>query len=450
MLVLVSDLHLTDGTTARNVNPEAFTLMASLVLETARRRGAREIHFVLLGDIFDLVRTDYWLRSGIPPDDRPWGGPADPRTALHRDAAMIERQFASVLDGIVATPTAQALGAAIGALGREGLPLRVTYVVGNHDRVLWNFPALRSAVTAAFPPIATFLPTLESPEYGVLARHGHEWDEQCHGWEFREKVLLPGEHVGRFAPEAYEVLAIGEVITAELMGGLVHRARELGGPPALVDQVMEVNNLRPILDVFAWLEWMGEGRSDPHQRILLEALRSAIDGVLASRLARQWDRLRPDLLVSADLVDRLQQARAVLLGADFGSFRGRVEAIRRLQDVVTRVTGGEEDRLLRGAAAEEVLKPSETGRGIQRVIYGHTHRPTHRYLGAERDGRTRMYVNTGTYLPLIARAGDGRSFASSLQMTLVYVYREDEDTEGKVAGTTSLDIWNGVRRKIYA
>ena len=83
MLVLVSDLHLTDASTARNVNAEAFALMASLIRDTAARRRAREVHLVLLGDIFDLVRTDYWLRHDVPPDARPWGGTPDPRTAIN-------------------------------------------------------------------------------------------------------------------------------------------------------------------------------------------------------------------------------------------------------------------------------------------------------------------------------------------------------------------------------
>jgi hypothetical protein len=61
-----------------------------------------------------------------------------------------------------------------------------------------------------------------------------------------------------------------------------------------------------------------------------------------------------------------------------------------------------------------------------------------------------MYINTGTYLPLIARALDGRSFVSTMQMSIVYLYREDEDTERKVEKTSSVDIWTGIRRKQYA
>lgn len=450
MLVLVSDLHLTDGTTARNVNPEAFTLMASLIRDTALRRGAREIHLVLLGDIFDLVRTDYWLREGIPTDRRPWGGQGDPRTGLNADTAEVERQFTGILAAIVATESAQEFGRAIASLAEVERPILVSYVLGNHDRVFWNLPGLRARLTAAFPPIDTFLAALESSAYGVLARHGHEWDDHCHGWQFRDRVLLPGERVGRFDSRAYEVMALGEVVTAELMGGLVHHVRSAGAPPGLVEQVMEVNNLRPILDVFSWLEWMGEGRSDAHQRILFEALVKAIDGVLESRLARQWDRLKRDLLVSADLVDRLQQARGVLLGSTFRTFRGRVEAVRKLQGVFSRKFGEGDDRLLKGAASEEAFQAEQKSRGIQRVVYGHTHRTMHEYLAGDPQGRARMYINTGTYLPLITRTADRHSFASSIQMSLVYVYREDEDTGGKQPGTTSMDIWNGIRRKIYA
>jgi hypothetical protein len=49
MLVLVSDLHLTDESTARNVNLEAFKLFGSEVAATARKRGAKETQVVLLG-----------------------------------------------------------------------------------------------------------------------------------------------------------------------------------------------------------------------------------------------------------------------------------------------------------------------------------------------------------------------------------------------------------------
>jgi len=449
MLVLVSDLHITDETTANNVNPEALELLGADILETAERRGAREIHLVLLGDILDLVRTDYWHRSGIPMRLRPWGGTLDLRTGMNADSSAIREQFHAILGGILGTPTAGALGTTLATLAAGPVPFRATYVVGNHERVMWNFPSLQEAVRAAMPAIAAFAPRVESTEYGVLARHGHEWDEHSHGWQFRRTVLIPGAEVDRFAPEAYEVMAIGEAVTAELMSGLVYHARDQGAPMSLVDQLKDVNNLRPLLDVFAWLEWIGGARERDLRRMLHESLSRALDGLLETSLARQWDHLRTDTLVSGDLVDRLQQARAFLLGPDFESFRGRVQWLGRLQRLVPALLPAEEG-LLAGARSEAVLGQATGPGGTQRVIYGHTHRARHDYFSSEPDGTVRMYINTGTFLPLISRAADRRSFSSVLQMTMVYVYRSDEDMQRKRAGTSSLDIWNGTRYKLYA
>jgi UDP-2,3-diacylglucosamine pyrophosphatase LpxH len=447
MLVLVSDLHLTDESTSRNVNPEAFKLFASEVAATARKRGAKETQLVLLGDIIDFVRSDYWLRKGIPPDARPWGGELDPQTGMNSDNSAIERQFLTILQNILRSPAAQQLIAALAELELTCPPFTVRYVIGNHDRVLWNFPALRAEIQRAIPQISSFTAAIESEEYGVVARHGHEWDLNCHGWEFRNKVLLPRESVGRFSAESYQVMAIGEVVTAELMGGLIYHANELAVPQTVVEQLKDVNNLRPMLHVFEWLDWIGAPQKRQDQRRLYQAMGNALDGLLGTTLAKLWDRMRTDILLAADLIDRLQQARRLVLGPDFGSFRGRVSGLQRLERMFP-VLFKEED-VLREGARSEVLRRPPPASAIQRIVYGHTHRARHDYFHGNQDGTVQMYINTGTYLPLITEAEDGQSFASSIQMAYVYLYRADEDLDTKQPGTTSMDVWTGIRRKVY-
>lgn len=447
MLVLVSDLHITDETTANNVNPEAFLLLGDEIVDAASRRGAREIHLVLLGDILDLVRSDHWHRLGLPMATRPWGGQLDPDTGMNPSPA-IELQFRSVLAAALASSTGAALERMLARLAGATVPFTVTYVIGNHERVMWNFPSLQEDTRRALPQIGAFAAAVERPEYGVLARHGHEWDEATHGWRLRAELLRPSRPIDRFSVEAYRTMAIGEVVTAELMSGLVFHARDQGAPPELVDQLRNVNNLRPLLDVFGWLEWIGGTRGQVHREMLHAALRRSLDGLLESSVARVWDRLERDTLVSGDLVDRLEQARALLLGPDFASFRGRVEVLQRLQRLVPFLLPGD-DGLFAGARAETALRGGPAAGGIEYVLYGHTHRARHDYLAAAVSGAVQLYVNTGTFLPLISRTGDGRSFASEQQLTMVFAYRADEDVEGKTSGTTSLDIWNGARRKRY-
>ncbi|HEX7338224.1 MAG TPA: hypothetical protein VF252_13535 [Gemmatimonadales bacterium] len=448
MLVLLSDLHLTDERVARNVNPEAFRLFETEVAGTARKRGARETQVVLLGDTIDLVRSDYWLRKNLAPEERPWGGKLDPETGMNSEVPAIERQFRAVLHDILQSPAAQQLVSTFAALGRDTPGFSVRYVIGNHDRVLWNFPALQAELKKAIPQIAGFSASLESEEYGVLARHGHEWDLNTHGWEFRNKVLLPRQNVGRFSSEAYRVMAIGEAVTAELLGGLLYHAAELGTPSAILEQLKDVNNLRPMLHVFEWLDWIGAHETLEEQQRLYEALRLGLDGLLGCSLAKHWDRMRTDIFVSADLIDRLQQARRLILGPNFGTFRGRIQGLKRLERTFPFLFR-EEETLLEGARSEQVFRSPAPGSRIQRVIYGHTHRARYDYFRGNQDGTVQMYVNTGTYLPLITEAQDGESFASSIQMVYVYLYRADEDVETKQPGTTSMDIWTGIRRKVY-
>ncbi len=58
MLVVFSDTHISDGSTARNVHASAFALLCDEIVSAAKAKGAIEVHVVLLGDILDLVRTD--------------------------------------------------------------------------------------------------------------------------------------------------------------------------------------------------------------------------------------------------------------------------------------------------------------------------------------------------------------------------------------------------------
>jgi UDP-2,3-diacylglucosamine pyrophosphatase LpxH len=460
MLVVFSDTHISDGSTARNVHASAFSLLCDEIVAAADAKGAIEIHVVLLGDIFDLVRTDWWHRKTTMAE-RPWGGDLDPATAMNKDSARNEAQFSAVLADILATPEAKALLDMLNGLSdrtEKKLPTYVTYVIGNHDRVFNNFPSLQQPVIQALTGVkqVTFTNVFRSPEYGVLGRHGHEWDENCHGWSFYNKVLRGKKPaVDRFSPEAYKVMAIGEVVTAELMSGLVHyaRAAQPSNTPAytdFLDAFKDINNIRPMLDVFPWMEWFARDQLASYKGALFEAMKKSLDGVLASSVARRWDELVTDLLLKGDLTDRLTLLRKRILGSSFDQFRARVDALTKLQDLADKVTPDKDDYQAGADQEKEWAKWGADPPGpIQFVLYGHTHRAKHVTFEASRDQRVRMYLNTGTLLPLIQRAtGDG--FSTALQMTMAFFYRTEEDKDKRADAGPTLDLWNGIRRKAYA
>jgi len=460
MLVVISDIHLTDGSTARNVHASAFDLITREIEAAAKAKQATELQLLLLGDVLDLVRTDYWHRKTTMAD-RPWGGELDPSTGMNRNTGLIQGQFEQVLGGVLASPEGQAFVAALNGLsGVTRLPTDVTYVIGNHDRVFNNFASLEQQVRAALGGVRslTFANAFRSDEYGVLARHGHEWDENCHGQVFYNKVLRPSgaPALGRFDAATYRVMGIGEVVTAELMSGLVHyaRAAQPSSTPAwgqFIEAFKEVNNIRPTLDVFSWLEWFARDQLAAYKPALHAALKASLDGVLGSSLAKRWDSLAPDLLVTGDLTDRLSFLRSAILGNSFDEFSGRVKSLATLQGLADKLTP-DSDAYADGAESEaEWAQWGATPPGpIQYVLYGHTHKARHLAFGAARNGRVRMYINTGTLLPLIQRTKSRDGFATAAQMTIAFFYRADEDRTGRADLGPTLDLWNGIRRKTYA
>jgi hypothetical protein len=151
MLIVFSDVHLTDESTAGNVHASAFERLSEEIEDAAQQKAARELHVLLLGDIFDLVRTGWWheqqAAGKLSVADRPWNGTLDPSTGMNADVTNVESQFQQVLKGILRTESCRALLAMLNDLPAVGGQRpAVTYVIGNHDRALHNFPSLQDAL----------------------------------------------------------------------------------------------------------------------------------------------------------------------------------------------------------------------------------------------------------------------------------------------------------------
>ena len=70
MLVIISDLHLGDGTTASSISPTAFDLFSNRLRETAFYASFRQdgtykpietLDILLMGDILDPLHSTLWL-----------------------------------------------------------------------------------------------------------------------------------------------------------------------------------------------------------------------------------------------------------------------------------------------------------------------------------------------------------------------------------------------------
>jgi hypothetical protein len=213
--------------------------------------------------------------------------------------------------------------------------------------------------------------------------------------------------------------------------------------PEFARQLLEINNVRPQMDAFWWLEWFGRTYLDSDTKaMLLQALKESINAVLNTDFARRWDDLINEVSIfRGDLTDRLDQLLSYIGEKSFDELKRDLKLFQFFKGIF----GSSKDEFVERAKHEwELGLPNE----IQYVVYGHTHEARSDFFSGLPDNRVRMYINTGTYLPLIQRAADN-GFAMANQMTMSFFYRGDEDTEGKNGKLPSMELWNGIKRKVY-
>ena len=155
MLVIVSDIHLGDGTTANSISPTAFELLANRLRETAFYASFREgatyrpietLDILLMGDILDPLHSTLWLNSapGAPNYARPWTDPNSPAFArmlskttqtiidVNRPSLEILRKCAK--DPMILLPPANARHQPdLDSKERIPVNVRIHYMIGNHD-----------------------------------------------------------------------------------------------------------------------------------------------------------------------------------------------------------------------------------------------------------------------------------------------------------------------------
>ena len=453
MLVVFSDIHLTDESTAINVNPEAFTKILQKEIELcAVKNEAKEIIIVLNGDILDFVRTDYWLK--IDKSERPWNGTLDKKTAMNNNTALMEFHYGKLLDEIIKTNSSKAFLSMMNNISRkfgDKIPVKVCYVTGNHDRILNTSPALKEKILRLLSSFESDNVSFaneftDASQYSVLCRHGHEWDNANYGLELYKYLNSADDFIPRFHRDIYKLQTIGEVITAELMSGIIQRVKEKISDVNIISSLKDLNNIRPVSDTFLWLYWYGVAISSKNKIILLNAFRESLKELLNTDLAKLWDNISTEVwLFKGDITDRFEQLLHLTEELDFDSINKYVEVFK----LFDKIFGCSIDAYSEGAMTEFRDK-YYAEKDIQYILYGHTHEARHDYFFGDKNGKVKMYINTGTFLPYIQKTKDKKSFASAYQMTMVFIYRRDEDTEKGIPNKyPTMELWNGIKRKKY-
>jgi len=434
MLVILSDLHLNDGTTGATLPPGAFSLfterLRDLALAASWRtdgvyRPIERMDLVLLGDVFDLLHSARWVAK---PGVKPWSDPQSPEfveqieaitddiLAQNQTSLGILRSLA--LEKQIGVPPV--LRAARPAHGAEQQPVlvRIHYMVGNHD---WfyhlpgpRYDALRKKLVEAMGLATRFdrpFPhdITESDEllltmrrHKVTARHGDVFDA----------LSFEGDR---------DTSSLSDAIVLELSNRYADEVEaSLGSelPDAALLGLREIDNIRPLPLIPVWIEGVLD-RTCP-----LSAVRK--------RARMVWDRLADELLASPFVRQRVATSSLDLID-------GLDRALKFSKRALTGWPGKIVEWLqkLRGAATESyyphaLTEPDFRNRRAKHVVYGHTHAAETVPLDASHaEGYVldQVYFNAGTWRRVYrqARFAPGqREFIASDTLAYLAFFQGDE------------------------
>lgn len=399
MLIVISDLHLTDGTSGSTVSPGAFHLlaerMADLAMSASKRldgeyRPIDHIDLVLLGDVLDVIRSTQWPDSDV----RPWNDPQSPeffqvvekitRATLDRNEPAL-KVLRSLAHGAIHIPGMRSNAAGPSA-ETTPVPVRLHYMVGNHD---WFFHLPGEHFNALRGLVGERMGLATSPN----APFPHEpWEsDDLLAALRRHKVFA--RHGDRYDPFNFEgdrdASSLGDAIVVELLsrfGRQVELEMADDLPAATLAGLREIDNIRPLLLIPVWIDGLLE-RTCPH-------------APLRKEVKRVWDRLadqflehpfvrRRDTWCPMDMVDGLQQALKFSRGVSVGW-------AARIAQWVFELRGAASASYANHALSEQDFR----NRRARHIVYGHTHHAETVPLDAsyaEGYVLNQLYFNSGTW-----------------------------------------------------
>ena len=408
MLVFVSDLHFVDETAGKhNIPARAFEMVLNDLQSHAEKAKSNEVRLVLLGDIFDLLRTEKWFE--VPVNERPWG---DQRGKMEKKAIQIFDDIANKNK-----ETFELFGAMKDRF--KSMDTDIIFVPGNHDRLCGEIHDLKKRITKALnlnpDSRLNFKHSYENVDYGVFGRHGHEFDRFNY------------EGGKKYTDEDYARIPIGDPITTELVAKLpcvlmqrVKADGELSPEEQAILQrnFQEIENVRPFSATLAWLLY--RVRED---RRLKEEIEDSVDQVIDEfndlQFVKKWYERHDKWYNPFDEADQIQSALYFLEKFKVFSTEKLFELLGKIRNLFAR------DELSEGALREF----SHLDNRIQYVVYGHTHNPVKiplRVRTFARRVQQQVYLNSGTWRKRYYECKESEDFIGWKEITYLVLYTKEE------------------------
>lgn len=446
MLVVISDLHLTDGTSGETISADAFRVfyedIKTLVHEASFQKSPEGRIFkpvdrcdiVMNGDVLDVIRSDLWRH-----EDRlkPWSNTGSDvfidivRKITEQILACNETAMAHLrrLSEGVEIETADG--------GKVNVPVGLHYMVGNHDW-FYHLPDVRlnpcrqqiiETMGLSNPPDTIFPHIVDDLANSLL-------EQLC----LQHRVYIQhgdiNDPINFIHQQGRNYSSLGDAIVILLLNRfpeVVKKRLKLADNDALFLKLRELDNVRPLYEAPAWLNgvlirYTTKQQSDEIIRAWRDCIRDLRGNAFVKKIKR-W------LSISQRIQFWLQFGLCNYLP---------FKLFIKIANFAGKLLPANEPAYIKAAENEAWLKQAnDTPSKADYVTYGHTHMQLfHPIDETEEQGQVRdkIYMNSGTWRVIHLRTKKNKNqfeYNRHHVMTYLCFYKGNE------RGGRPYESWSG-------
>lgn len=482
MLVIVSDLHLGDGTTAESIPASAFYLFAKRLRQDAHFASMRdgkyqpikELDVILMGDILDPLHSTKWmfpvegeeeyvrvpgqpnlLRITEPGETkyvRPWSDPRDPRFAkklaevtrsileYNKEAMEVLRRLAAG-DYIDFDPIDENGDRVYQSQGKTHLPVRFHYMVGNHD---WYYHLQGEAFDRIRQEMIETMGLCNppSPFPYDLRKIDSKSSWKADEYPAIEKLFRDYKVFARHG-DCYDTFnfdiekgrdysTLGDAFTMEVCNRYPEELKRRSQfNQEVIDNMRHITNIRPALATPLWVT--GQLRTLSSQKKLEHDSELKLKGIwddLADNFVHLDFVRQADKAYEFDAVDKMEIAIKI----------SKVISLDTIDSLIFRLQNRGTASGDRSFARFALKEPSFVDNTARYIIYGHTHFHETVPLDYDDIGGNQIYFNSGTwhtYFDLARKDPTEKKFIPYKALTYITFYKDDEHDE------RHFETWSG-------
>lgn len=343
--VFISDIHLSDTSTGdHNITLDTLRgFWNDIQGDIGRAGGLEKLEIIILGDFIDVIRSTKWKGS-----IQPWA-----------DKKVIKATVDTVLKDVI-----EKNKAIFDELkGYVDLGVTVTYVMGNHDRLINSdgYDDIRIKLRKALgldPTGEKFPWKYPSGDLPIYAAHGNDYDV------YNTTINIEN-------PTGDALNPLGDAIVTILINQYPEKIYGVIKDETVFEKLQEIDNLRPSSIAPFWIYHVSQERKDLKD-ILQTQWEDLLEEFSGNTFVDGWSNKHwDDYFKLKKGLDCLTNTTIAKIYENFSGFLNREDPF-----------------------AKQAM--NLVGNKYDYVLFGHTHESYVQLLDV-RDGRKKYYINTGTW-----------------------------------------------------